>query len=425
MTSRLGAFWVACVICSTGAGCVLGPGSLKQSRTNYNRAVQQTARQEMLLNLVRMKYHQSEEFIRIPSITSQFTYDADLGGSGSWQEGAATKLGLAFGVGAQSKPTIVYTPEQAQEFNERLLSPINLETIDLLTSKGWAINRVLRLTVRNINDIDNATSAGGPTPALKPDFEEFHYFSGLLRELQQHGQQIEIAYAELAGSEPAKVVDAIPIEQMNLESIVAAKEKGYRLELSDDGTSHSLWTVPQPERALVLRVAPGAADSPQLKEICRVLELAPLSSQEQSAYRIQPDTFGQLRRPNGRRNSMSVGENDRNELVVSTRSMKEMMFYLSHGISIPQSHAENGRVRDTLDYDGCIFNWREMTGDLFRVNVQRMRPRDAAVAVKYDGYWFYIEETDLDSKSTFNLLLELFNLQIRAGGNAQIPLLTI
>ena len=58
-------------------------------------------------------------------------------------------------------------------------------------------------------------------------------------------------------------------------------------------------------------------------------------------------------------------------------------------------------------------------------NVQRMRLPDAAVAVKYDGDWFYIEETDLDSKSTFNLLLELFKLQIRAGGNAQIPLLTI
>jgi len=53
------------------------------------------------------------------------------------------------------------------------------------------------------------------------------------------------------------------------------------------------------------------------------------------------------------------------------------------------------------------------------------RPHHAAVAVQHRGYWFYVDETDLDSKSTFNLLLELFNLEIRAGGGAQIPLLTI
>ena len=66
-----------------------------------------------------------------------------------------------------------------------------------------------------------------------------------------------------------------------------------------------------------------------------------------------------------------------------------------------------------------------MTGDLFCVRVQRYRPRHAAVAVPYRGYWFYVDETDLDSKSTFNLLLELFNLEIRAGGGAQLPLITI
>ncbi|MCH7685105.1 MAG: hypothetical protein IH899_00230 [Planctomycetes bacterium] len=71
------------------------------------------------------------------------------------------------------------------------------------------------------------------------------------------------------------------------------------------------------------------------------------------------------------------------------------------------------------------FDWGEMTGDLFSVRVQRFRPHHAAVAVQHRGYWFYVDETDLDSKSTFNLLLELFNLEIRAGGGAQIPLLTI
>ena len=375
----------------------------------------------MLLNLVRLKYHQSEEFIRIPSITGQYTYDADIGGSGSWQEGVATKLGLSLGVGVTSKPTIVYTPEQAQEFNRRLLAPISLETIDLLTSKGWAFNRVLRVTVRNINDVDNATSAGGPTPELQPEFEQFTYLANLFRELQQHGRQIEVAYEDRATSQPTQVSAEIPAESLEMEDVILAAEKGYSIQLSDDGKTQSLWTRPSLEQTLVLRVAPEAKSSPQMQEIRRILELSP----KESTYRLRSDTNGQLARPHGSRKSDGAAIPDREELVVSTRSLKEMMFYLSHGISVPCSHTEHGLVRSTYNYDGEPFDWGQMTGDLFRVNVQRTRPLNSAVAVKHRGYWFYIEESDLDSKSTFNLLLEIFNLEIRAGGGAQIPLLTI
>ena len=409
------------VACLMFSGCVLGPKSLQHSRSNYNLAVQQTAREEMLLNLVRLKYHQSEEFIRIPSITGQFTYDAKLGSSGAWQEGAATKFGLSLGLGATSKPTIVYTPEQAQEFNRRLLSPIGLETIDLLTSKGWAFNRVLRVTVRNINDVDNATSAGGPTPDLKPEFEEFKYLADLLRDLQKHGRQIEIAYEDQVTSEPSQLSDEIPADTLEMEDVILAAEKGYEIRLSEDGLTQSLWTQESTEQVLILMVAPEAHSSRQMQEVRQILEL----TADETAYRLRPDTNGQLAHPHHSRSADLAANPDRKDLTVSTRSLKEIMFYLSHGISVPCDDIENGYVQSTFDYEGQPFDWNEMTGDLFQVKVHRKRPHDAAVAVKYRDHWFYIPECDLDSKSTFNLLLELFNLEIRAGGGAQIPLLTI
>lgn len=70
------------------SGCVLGSKSLERSRLNYNRAVQRTTREELLLNLVRMRYHESEEFLSVSSITGQYTYDADLVAKGIWPEGA-------------------------------------------------------------------------------------------------------------------------------------------------------------------------------------------------------------------------------------------------------------------------------------------------------------------------------------------------
>jgi hypothetical protein len=180
--------FAVCALMTTG--CILGPKSLQHSRLNYNRAVQRTSREELLLNLVRMRYHESEEFLGVSSITGQYTYNANLAASGIWPGGDDDKGTLS--VGATTKPTIVYAPEQGKEFNQRKLSPVSLETLDLLASKGWAIDRVVRLAVRNLNDVDNATSAGGPTPSIKPEFEEFLYVAQLLRQLQLNQHSVEV-----------------------------------------------------------------------------------------------------------------------------------------------------------------------------------------------------------------------------------------
>jgi len=108
---------------------------------------------------------------------------------------------------------------------------------------------------------------------------------------------------------------------------------------------------------------------------------------------------------------------------MSMRSVKEMMFYLSHAIEVPKSHQR--LVQQTVDSEGRPFDWREMTGDLLCIKASRFRPWKAAVAVPFRGHWFYIEFGDIDSKRTFDLLLELFNLEIRAGGASQGPLQTI
>ena len=49
---------------------------------------------------------------------------------------------------------------------------------------------------------------------------------------------------------------------------------------------------------------------------------------------------------------------------------------------------------------------------------------DAAVAIEYQGYWYYIHAADKRSKSTLALIQALFNLQLsepKKGG----PLLTL
>ena len=63
-------------------------------------------------------------------------------------------------------------------------------------------------------------------------------------------------------------------------------------------------------------------------------------------------------------------------------------------------------AKPTLEPDGRVFDWQQVTGGLFTVRSAfgKKPPPCAAVAVRYRGYWFYIDDTDHATKSTFVLL---------------------
>jgi hypothetical protein len=229
-------------------------------------------------------------------------------------------------------------------------------------------------------------------------------------------------------TDSAKIGEPISFAHLSLkgEDMVSAAQQGYEFRLSGDTQAAELWKRAVTTSVPVLRFAGTAETSPEAAEICQTLELQP----NLPSYRIRFDGAGQLKTPHSRRLAQHGLEPGapiplRDEVTMSTRSLKEMMFYLSHAVSAPPEHYRCGYVRSTFDDFGTPFNWNDMTSGLFRVHYSNKRPVDADVAVKHRGYWFYVSNCDLDSKSTFNLLLELINLEIRAGGGAQIPLLTI
>ena len=100
------------------------------------------------------------------------------------------------------------------------------------------------------------------------------------------------------------------------------------------------------------------------------------------------------------------------------------MFYLSHAICVPLEHQLAGLVVTTTDEFGDPFDWADVSGDLLRVEFSKHKPLCSAVAVKYRGYWFYIDDRDHSSKATFALLMQLFELRA-SGGAGQGPVLTL
>jgi hypothetical protein len=68
-------------------------------------------------------------------------------------------------------------------------------------------------------------------------------------------------------------------------------------------------------------------------------------------------------------------------------------------------------VTVTRDEKGGRFDWRQVVGGLMEIHSSEQQPKSPYAAVRYRGYWFYIDDSNLTSKSTFSLLMQLFALQ--------------
>ena len=68
---------VGCVLVGV-SGCAIGPRALSGNRPEYNRVIQQTEKEELLLNIVRVRYSEPIKFLQVTSIVSTLSYGAAL-----------------------------------------------------------------------------------------------------------------------------------------------------------------------------------------------------------------------------------------------------------------------------------------------------------------------------------------------------------
>jgi len=118
--------------------------------------------------------------------------------------------------------------------------------------------------------------------------------------------------------------------------------------------------------------------------------------------------------------------NHRHDTVsIRTRSLMNIFFLLSHQVETPSEHKAEGLVTVTRQSNGTEFDWNDsIGGKLFRIRQSESSPDMAFLAIPYRNHWFYIADNDLESKSTFMLLTQLFRLQAGAA-KAVTPALTI
>lgn len=107
------------------------------------------------------------------------------------------------------------------------------------------------------------------------------------------------------------------------------------------------------------------------------------------------------------------------EVAMLSRSMLELMLELGFGIEVPEAHVKTGRViPGRRQADSAPYT------PLTRIRSGAEAPADAYVAVPYRGHWYWIDDSDVASKSTFTFLLILFSLA-ETGQSAAAPVVTV
>jgi hypothetical protein len=290
------------------------------------------------------------------------------------------------GANGANRPTISFTPVDDPEVLRNLLRPSSLDGIVFLSETSWPVSTIFRLWVEYLNRVPNAVTASGPPRELVPQFRDFKHAVELMQVLQDRGA-LRFVRAE-------KIVELgppLPGSSLTPAALVEAEKNGY--EYRQHGNDS--WVLIKRDRQLELKIEPATAASPEALELCQLLHLRP----GVLSYRVtvgSADVFPLAPDPEGS-----------TTFDVTPRSTVQALFYLAHGVMVPPEHLSRGILQPTLEPDGSVFDWQQVLGGLFTVHSvkQCCRPKQAWVAVKYRGYWFYIDDSDYDSKISFTLIM--------------------
>jgi len=116
---------------------------------------------------------------------------------------------------------------------------------------------------------------------------------------------------------------------------------------------------------------------------------------------------------------LGIGDPSGMEVRVETRSIAQLLQIASASMQVPQEQIASGLAAD-MRLLGSV-------GDLIQIRSSDSRPEDALVATRAHGTWYYISDTDIESKNFFRILERLMSTRIAdaARRDTSGPVLTL
>jgi len=390
------------------SGCTYGPALYKTSFTEYNDAVRTTLDEQMLANLVRLRYFQSPIFLQVSSLNTTFTVGGNIGVSGG-KDTYGGNLGASY----TESPTISFSMPDSREYYGKLLAPLSAKQVTSLVLGGFDTEVVFRTAVRGMNGLRNMEAdLDGPTE--EPESQvRFRETLALITQLRAEGLvDLELGGKETFWSSPVTMnpksdlskVLLLAAASYSMSNDAEIVEYGVNEDGTLDRTGSGLWQTHRYEKNMALRFAPAAKDSPDAQ---RLKELLGLEADRNNFAIVEAEmvntekSLGVMgRSPGALDHSVIWGE-----IGMRGRSMMEIMQVAAKEVYVPEEDVEQGfatpnRRTDQSNSYGAT--------DRFVIKSSESEPSNSILKIKYRGHWFFIEDSDLRSRETFAMLTALF-----------------
>ena len=366
-------------------GCSFGPKQLNDGHLAYNETVRQSSDQELLLNIVRLRYLDTIEFMSISSISSQLSFSVAVGANIGEELDKSTNLGFGE-VGWSNRPTFTFMPQRGKSFANKVTSPVPLLVLTDLAASDWDIPVLLQLLIQDINGNENTSGHIS---------SEFLELIQLLGDLQYRE---DLYFGSIEKQE--KIFEPISKKSISVSDIVEAANSGYRFNLDDSGENYVLTqTFNQP----VLYVPQ------EVPERNRLFKLLHLQHMKTPYVDILAGKYSE------------EAQDETNFIMMEARSILDTISYLAGGVKVPETHIAKGWATEDWPVTGSPS--LDLRG-LLRINTSESKP-DVSLAVQHRGYWFYLADNDTRSKLTFLILAEILRMALSPDEDAKVPVLTL
>ncbi len=258
-----------------GGGCAFGPKVLEKTHGRYNEAVRRVDEEQLLRNIVRLRYNETGLELNVSSIASQYELAAGVEARPFFSTpNPAGNIFHPFSrilpdatLDGSNRPTITLIPADNGDAVQRFLTPISSDTLTFLAQTSWPVSMVLRLWLERANGVPNAPSASGPLRDNIPDFERFRRVA----ELAQMARLLKLATIR-PDELPREIGSPLPLASVTGAMTLEAAKSGMEYRLREDGDS---WSLIRKDHGLVLEVLPNAVNHPIVNELQALLNLSP------------------------------------------------------------------------------------------------------------------------------------------------------
>ena len=157
------------------ASCMgYGPRTIERDQMDYGLSISNALQQQLLGNIVRLRYMEAPVFVDVSSIINQYSLSgqvqAGVGFNNSFSSG---DTGMISGGGRwEDRPTITYSPITGRQFAQSLLTPVPPEALFALVQSGWPTELLFRMTVKSINGVEDAVENPYYRKQADPRFRE-------------------------------------------------------------------------------------------------------------------------------------------------------------------------------------------------------------------------------------------------------------